>query len=147
MTSETREGPAADRTPRPATTAIQAATSIAASADSVDAMLADLRRWERAARLIADDEQLSIKARCKALLELMANARRRDGAAFFERAVWKGCAHFFEEEHTVPRNMINALRRLRHRGLSSCPTCRRDVPDHDELDRWVALRHDYRRPA
>jgi hypothetical protein len=146
VSPEKAEGPAADWTPSTATTN-QAATKIAPSADSVDKMLADIRRWEQAARLIADDEHLSVEARCAALLDLMGRARKREGAAFLEVAIWRGCRHFFEEKRAVPRDTINALRRLRHRGLSSCPTCRRDVPDHDELDRWVALRHDYRRPA
>jgi hypothetical protein len=146
---EKAEGPAADRTPRTATTTNQAASIISSAADSVDEMLATIRRFENAARVIADDKHLTIKARCAALLDLMARARKREGAAFLELAIWRGCAHLFEEEVHVPVDPIGAIRLLRRQGLESCPSCRRPLPDHDQLDYWRRLTHDsiLRRPA
>jgi hypothetical protein len=113
----------------------------------VDAALAEIRRWETASRLVADDPALSIRQKCAALLDMAFHARRSELAGFLELAIWRGCRHLFEEERDVPRDVIEANRRLLHRGLDRCPSCRRPLPDHDELDRWRALRHDYRRPA
>jgi hypothetical protein len=108
---------------------------------TVDGLLETVRRFESAARVVADDEALSIKARCKALLELMANARRRDGAAFLETAIWRGCRHFFEGDQQVPRDVIEANRRLIRRGHDRCPQCRRPLPSPVDLDRWRELGH------
>jgi hypothetical protein len=113
----------------------------------VDAVLAEIRRWERAARIVADDPSLSMRQTCKALLEMMAKARRSELAAFLERATWKGCAHLFEEESPIPTDTIGAIRSLLRRGLDACPECRRPLPDHSTLDYWRELTHDYRRPA
>jgi hypothetical protein len=117
--------------------------------DSVDQALAEIRRWERAARLVADDPALALKRKCFALLEMMARARRSELASFLELAVWKGCAHLFEEEVRLPTDTIGAIRALLRRGLDSCPTCRRPLPDHNVLDYWRELVHDsiLRRPA
>jgi hypothetical protein len=112
-----------------------------------DRALAEIDRWTRAARLVADDPGLSIKAKCRALLEMMGKARRSDLAAFLERAVWKGCRHLFEEDPRPPTNAIDACRRLIRRGLDTCPTCYRPLPDHDQIDYWISLTHDTRRPA
>ena len=78
---------------------------------------------------------------------MMARARRSDLAAFLETAVWKGCRHLFEEEVRLPTNTIDTIRRLLREGDSDCPRCRRPLPDHDQLDYWRELTHDYRRPA
>ncbi len=115
----------------------------------VDRALAEIRRWERAARLVADDPALSLKRKCLALLEMMSRARRSELAAFLELSVWKGCKHLFEEDVPTPTDTIGAIRALLRQGHSDCPTCRRPLPDHDELDRWRRLTHDsiLRRPA
>ena len=113
----------------------------------VDQALAEIRRWERASRLVADDPALSLKRKCFGLLQMMARARRSDLAAFLETAVWRGCAHLFEEDVRVPTNTIDAIRRLRRSGHVDCPTCRRPLPSQDVLDYWRELTHDYRRPA
>jgi hypothetical protein len=113
----------------------------------VDEVLAEIRRWETAARLVADDPALSLKKKCSALLEMMAKARRSELAAFLETAVWRGCRHLFEEDVRIPSGTIDAIRRLIRKGHSDCPTCRRPLPDHDVLDYWRELTHDYRRPA
>jgi hypothetical protein len=110
--------------------------------DSVDQALAEIRRWERAARLVADDPALTLKRKCFALLEMMALARRSELAAFLETAVWRGCRHLFDADVRVPTDTIGAIRALLRRGLDSCPTCRRPLPNHDELDRWRRLSHD-----
>jgi hypothetical protein len=60
---------------------------------NVDEILAEIRRWEIASRLVADDPGLSIRQKCRALLEMMAKARRSEDAAFLETAVWKGAKH------------------------------------------------------
>jgi hypothetical protein len=109
--------------------------------------LAEIRRWERAARLVADDRALSIRQKCKALLEMAFRARRSENAAFLETAIWRGCRHFFEGDRQVPRDTIEANRRLIRRGLDCCPECRRPLPSTAELDRWRELGHDLRRPA
>jgi hypothetical protein len=144
MTSEKAEGPVANRTPRTATTTSHKITE---GPDSVDQALSEIRRWERAARLVADDPTLSLKRKCFALLEMMARARRSELAAFLELSVWKGCKHLFEEDAPTPTDTIGAIRALLRQGHESCPTCRRPLPDHDELDHWRQLAHDYRRPA
>ena len=87
MISEKAEGPVASRTPGTATITSHKITE---GPDSVDEALAEIRRWERAARLVADDPALSLKRKCFALLEMMARARRSDLAAFLETAVWRG---------------------------------------------------------
>jgi hypothetical protein len=143
---EKARDPAADRTPS-ATTTNQAATRIAQDADPIDEILAEIRRWERAARMIADDRALPIRQKCKALLEMMAKARRSENAAFLETAIWRGCRHLFEGDRQVPRDVIEANRRLIRRGHSACPECRRPLPSTADLDRWRELGHDLRRPA
>jgi hypothetical protein len=91
---------------------------------------------------VADDAALSIRRKCFALLEMMARARRSELAAFLELSVWHGCRHLFEEDVRVPTDTIGAIRRLLRQGHDSCPTCRRPLPDQDELDRWRRLTHD-----
>lgn len=113
----------------------------------VEESLAQIRRWETATRLVADDPALTLRQKCKALLEMMAKARRSDLAAFLETAVWRGCRHLFEEDLRVPTDLIEATRRLLRQGHSTCPSCRRPLPDHDQLDYWRELTHSYRRPA
>jgi hypothetical protein len=145
MTSDNRGGP---RKGRPDTTS-QPPRSITEGGDKVDEILETIRRFESAARVIADEDALTIKARCKALLDLMARARKRDGAAFLETAIWRGCRHFFESDERVPRDVIDANRRLIRQGHDRCPECRRPLPDHSTLDFWRQLGHDsiLRRPA
>jgi hypothetical protein len=126
-----------------ATTTTQSARrdSNPTSGHEVAQILAMVRRFESAARVLADDEGLSVRARCNGLLELMANARRRDGAAFFERAVWRGCRHLFEGDEQVPHDLIEANHRLIRRGHDRCPECLRSLPSHDDLRRWRKLGH------
>jgi hypothetical protein len=109
---------------------------------NVDQALAEIRRYETTARLIADDPALSLKAKCRALLEMMAKARRSELAAFLETAIWRSCRHLFEEDPRPPTDTIGAIRALLRRGLNACPTCRRPLPDHSTLDYWRRLTHD-----
>ena len=113
----------------------------------VEESLAEIRRWETATRLVADDSALTLRQKCKALLEMMARARRSELAAFLETAIWRGCRHLFEDDGHIPTDVITATRRLLRQGHSTCPSCRRPLPDHDQLDRWRELTHSYRRPA
>jgi hypothetical protein len=147
MNSEKAEGRVTH--PAPQTTATTTSHKITEGADSVDHALAEIRRWERAARLVADDPALTLKWKCFALLEMMARARRSELAAFLEVAVWKGSRHLFEEDARVPSDAIGAIRRLLRQGHDHCPECRRPLPDHDQLDHWRRLTHDsiLRRPA
>lgn len=46
--------------------------------DPAGEALATVRRYESAARTIADDESLSVRARCVALLELSRRGRREE---------------------------------------------------------------------
>jgi hypothetical protein len=112
-----------------------------------DRALSEIRRWERAARLVADDPALTLKRKCFGLLEMMACARRSELAGFLETAVWRGSRHLFDEGPRDTADVIDATRRLRRQGHHACPTCRRPLPDHDELDYWRELQHDLRRPA
>jgi hypothetical protein len=144
---EKAEGPAADRTPIAATTTNQATRSITRSADSIDEALAEIRRWERAARLVADDRALSTTQKCRALLDMAFRARRRPDAGFLETAIWRGCRHLFDGDRQVPCDVIEANRRLIRRGHDRCPECRRPLPSTADLDRWRELGHDLRRPA
>jgi hypothetical protein len=110
--------------------------------DEAERALAEIRRWENSARLIADDPGMTLKAKCLALLDMMARARRSEFAAFLERAVWKGCAHLFEEEPRLPSDTIGAIRALLRRGHEACPTCLRPLPDYSTLDYWRRLTHE-----
>jgi hypothetical protein len=114
---------------------------------TVDEILARVRQYESAARSIVDDETLSIRARCKALLELSQRGRHEELPAFIEAGIWRGCRHFFEADVEVPRDLIEANRRLIRQGHWACPECRRPLPSVADLDRWRALGHDLRRPA
>ncbi len=147
MTSEQTEGrvthPALQET---VTTATQRQAEDNPGGD-VDRVLAEIRRWETAARLVADDLELSVKAKCRALLEMMAKVRRSENAAFLETAIWRAVRHFFEGDRKVPADVIEANRRLIRRGLHRCPECRRPLPSSSDLDYWRELGHDYRRPA
>lgn len=125
-----------------ATTEQLEAPTVTEPDDDVEHMLAEIRRFESAARTIADDGKLTVKARCKALLDLMARARAHDGAAFLERAVWKGCAHFFDDDDRVPRDLLEANHRLIRKGHSACPECLRPLPSTDDLHRWRRLGHE-----
>ena len=113
----------------------------------VDELLTRVRQFEKAARDIADDGSLPVKARCVALLQLSKRARHQELSAFYEAALWRGCRHFIEGDQRVPQDLIEANRRLLRRGLTNCPTCRRPLPDGHDLDRWRELCHDLRRPA
>lgn len=104
----------------------------------VDEMLATLAKYQIAAREIADSAQ-TLQAKCLALLELNRQARQEALPAFAEAATWGAARHLFEPDHKVPRGLVDALRGLRRRGLTACPTCLRDLPDQAELDRWQAL--------
>jgi hypothetical protein len=118
---------------------------VADPVENVEQMLEIIRRFESTARTIADDDVLTVKARCRALLDLMARARRRDGAAFLEVAIWRGCRHFFEPDPGAPRDAAAAGYRLLRQGHDRCPECRRPLPSRTELDHWRELAHDYRR--
>jgi hypothetical protein len=108
-------------------------------ATDVDALLEVLGRYQVAAREIADSDQ-TLEAKCLELIELNRQARREtELPAFAEAAVWGAARHLFEDDHSLPRDLIGAIRGLRRRGLATCPTCLRDLPDHAELDRWQAL--------
>lgn len=113
----------------------------------VEEILARVRRYEFAARVIADDESLSIKARCRALIELSQRGRHEEVPAFIEAGIWRGCRHFFESDERVPRDVIEANHRLIRRGHDRCPECRRPLPSTADLNRWRELGHDVRRPA
>jgi hypothetical protein len=114
----------------------------------IDELLEVVRNFELAARKIADDPTLSVRSKCLALLELRRRARLETGLpAFAEISVWRGSKHLFSEP-AVPRDLLERLRSLLRRGLSSCPTCLRDIPSHDELDRWRELEiESFRRSA
>jgi hypothetical protein len=116
------------------------------SAD-VDQILAQVRRYEFAARAIAENENLTIKARCKALLELSQRGRHEAAPAFIEAGLWRGCRAFFEGDERVPRDVIEANRLLIRHGHDTCPECRRPLPSVADLDRWREFGHDLRRPA
>lgn len=139
------EGTGADATTRPN----QPPESITRDTDTVDGLLACVRRYEFAARAIADDESLSIKARCKALLELSQRGRHEELPAFIEAGIWRGCRAFFEGDERVPRDVIAANHRLIRRGHDRCPECRRPLPSVADLDRWRELGHEthHRRTA
>jgi hypothetical protein len=148
MTSETAGSPV--RQPGPeqtATITTQPDRGYTETSIDVDDVLAEIRRWESAARVIADDRALSTRQKCNALLDMAFRARRRDTAAFLETAIWRGSRHWFEGDRHVPRDVIEANRRLIRRGHSTCPECRRPLPSTADLDRWRELGHDYRRSA
>jgi hypothetical protein len=113
----------------------------------VDDILARLRQYEFAARTIAENENFTTKARCRALLELSQRGRHEELPGFIEAGIWRGCRHFFESDQRAPTNVIEANRRLLRRGFVDCPSCRRPLPSSADLDRWRELGHDLRRSA
>lgn len=117
----------------------------------VEDLLASAREFQGAARRVADDQTLSVKARCLALLDLGRRARRETPGGFAASAVWGGARHFLAEDGLPAGGdgTVNAIRRLRYDGHSDCPSCKRPLPDHEELDGWNRLRHAsyYRGPA
>lgn len=119
------------------------------STPDVERALAEIRRWETSARLVADDPSLPFKAKCVGLLEMAFRARRTDIPQFLETAIWRGSRHLFEDERRIPTDTIAAIRRLLRKGNNVCPSCRRPLPGHDALDRWRRLGHEAitRRPA
>jgi hypothetical protein len=96
---------------------------------------------------VADDRALSIRQKCEALLDMAFRARKSENAVFLETAIWRGCRHLFEGDREVPRDVIEANRRLIRRGHARCPECRRPLPSTADLDRWRELGHDLSRPA
>lgn len=114
--------------------------------DEVDELLARVCEYESASRAIADDRSLSVKERSLGLLELSRRGRREELPGFIEAGIWRGCRHFLEGDRKVPKDLIEANRRLLRRGFTDCPTCRRPLPSSAELDRWRRLGHDLRRP-
>ena len=142
MKDLTTRKPPGEREANATTTTTDQPPTITEAADDVEQMLATIRRFESAARTIADDDALTVKARCKAMLALIARARARDGAAFLERAVWKGCAHFFDDDDEVPKTIIEANHRLIRQGHDRCPECLRPLPSIDDLHRWRRLGHE-----
>ncbi len=110
-----------------------------ASPTEVDELLGIAHDYRRAARLIADDESLTIRSKCLGLLELNRRARRDVLPEFAAAADWGGCRFLFDEDRGVPQNVIEANRRLLRRGQTDCPTCRRPLPTHARLDDWEHL--------
>jgi hypothetical protein len=45
----------------------------------------------------------------------------------------------------VPRDLIEAIRRLIRHGHDRCPECRRPLPSPADLDRWRRLGHELHR--
>jgi hypothetical protein len=114
----------------------------------VERILGRVRAFEQAARAIVDDERLTTKAVCIALLNLQRRALREEGRVFVEAAIWRACRSFFEGDQVVPREIIEANHRLLRRGHTACPECRRELPSRADLERWRELGHEmYRRSA
>jgi hypothetical protein len=115
--------------------------------DRAEEALALVRKYESAARTIADDESLSVRARCTALLELSRRGRREEAPGLIESGIWRGSRAFLEGDRGIPRDVTEACRRLLRQGRTDCPTCRRPLPSAADLDRWRELSHHFRRPA
>jgi hypothetical protein len=111
-------------------------------------MLRTLGFYRTAAREIADGDA-PLKSKYTALRELHRQASREALPAFAEAAVWGAARHLFEPDRGVPKRIIDAIRRLLRQGHSDCPSCRRPLPTHAEVDRWEALGSEaiLRRPA
>lgn len=69
--------------------------------DPAGEALATVRRYESAARTIADDESLSVRARCVALLELSRRGRREEAPGLIESGIWRGARAFLEGDDHV----------------------------------------------
>lgn len=147
MRDPTTQRPPADREADATTDEPDRAPRVT-QADDVDEILAVLANYQVAAREIADSD-LSMGQKCRALIELNRQARREVLPAFAEAAIWGAARHLFASDKPVPSAVIQANRWLRRRGHDRCPTCRRDLPTHAELDRWQALGREaiLRRPA
>jgi hypothetical protein len=82
----------------------------------VDEALASIGRLQTSARLIADDDTMTRRQKCKALLEMMTRARREQLGAFNSVAIWKGCGHLFDGEPHDTSEIVRAIRTLRAAG-------------------------------
>lgn len=107
-------------------------------ATEVDRILEAAARFKIAARQIVDDPELDFRGRCLRLLDLSREAPQQMPVGFADAVVWREVRHLFAPAG-VPRTLIEACRALLRRGLVDCPTCKRPLPRHDELDRWLRL--------
>jgi hypothetical protein len=115
----------------------------------VDRLLAEIRRYQEASGAIVQDETLSFRGKCAALVELGRRARREQlvPAGFAEAAIWGWARTILQPDAGFPGDKVQAaIRRLRARGLVRCDSCERELPDERTLDRWTLLRHESYRP-
>ena len=80
MTSEQEGGPLREGRPRERAAAkrTQREDNPGGGGQDVENALAEIRRWERASRIVADDTALSRNRKCFALRDMMARARRTE---------------------------------------------------------------------
>jgi hypothetical protein len=109
-----------------------------------DGVLAQIREFRRAARLIVRAEHGTIRQKLVALVNLAERARRSAAGDLALEAVAVESLGFVRgQPREVPPTsdpVEAACRRLLSQGLIRCPTCRRSLPDERELDRWQRLR-------
>jgi hypothetical protein len=115
--------------------------------DSRSPEIAELHRFRRAARALVRDAGLSTRGKHIALARLAERARSEaELPGWAQEAVCDEARAFLEcpAPSDVPPfpgpPVESAARRLRGRGLSRCPECRRVLPNEVELRRWATYR-------
>lgn len=112
--------------------------------EAARATLATVAEYRAAARRAVHADR-PLRAKCLALLDLAASARRepdsvvRDWSA---QAVWREAAPLLTGR---PASLAGdayerAARKLRAEGYVTCPTCHSSLPDEDTLDRQRLMR-------
>ncbi len=118
---------------------------------STDAdVLERVREYRLAARLAVEADAHRFQDRCLALIDLAEAARAESDLTirtWSERAIWEEARGFLgmddELPEPVPEPFEAAQRKLRARGLTSCPTCLGGLSDERDWERWHHQREDH----
>ncbi len=118
---------------------------------TVDAdVLERVREYRLAARLAVRADDHRFQDRCLALVDLAEAARAEPDLTvrtWAERAIWEEAKGFLgmddELPEPIPEPFEAAQRKLRARGLTSCPTCLATLSDERDWERWHQEREDH----
>jgi hypothetical protein len=112
-------------------------------------VIPSVREYRIAARRIVRTDQRSVQDRCLALVKLNAQARSEPDTTlrhWAERVIWEESREFFGAGEAAPRTpnfaYLHAQRKLRSKGLDTCPTCLGVVANGDDFERWRMLEGD-----
>lgn len=107
-------------------------------------VLVNVAEYRAAARRAVHADR-PVRAKCLALLDLAASARRESESVvrdWIEQAIWREAAPFLTGRPASPAGDAyeRAARKLRAEGYVMCPTCHSSLPDEETLDRQRLMR-------